>query len=187
MLKATAKRMARLLLGDFSLYRIYRFDGGAALGGPPPLAPGWRFDSLSAAQLGSAVPELADLDEYLGVGADAFGMWIDAELVGAAIFWHGERYKTRNFWPLADGEAKLVQITVAKSARGRGIAGALIQASSSAMLRDNFRSLYARVWHSNAPSRGAFEAAGWKELAFVVEVELPVLGRRRWVRWRVSA
>jgi RimJ/RimL family protein N-acetyltransferase len=63
-----------------------------------------------------------------------------------------------------------VQIVTAPDMRGRGIARALIEHSALAMFQHGFERLYARVWLTNHPSRAAFAAAGWRQIALVMEV-----------------
>jgi len=183
MIKALAKRVAHVLLGDFSIYRIYRWRVGEGSGGREGGSgeEALRIAPLDAAALAGAAPELADLDDYLGDGCEAFGCWSGGTLIGAAFYWHGQRYASRGYWPLQPGEAKLVQITVSEAARGRGVARALIGTSSIEMRERGFGALYARVWHSNVSSSRAFEAAGWSHIATVIETEPLLLGRRRWV------
>ena len=71
---------------------------------------------------GSFDPSIQELASYKGGEAFGFEARVDGELAAACWFWAGERYKTGNFWPLRDDEAKLVQIATAERFRGRGIA-----------------------------------------------------------------
>lgn len=177
------RSVARLMLGDYDLYRIYTLDlSRVAL----PLASDLVLTQLvDASQLTeSECVALRDLGAYAAPDARCFGAWSDGELVGACWFWYGRTYLKRGFWPLRDGEAKLVQITVHDRVRGRGIATQLLHFAAKEMQQAGFQRLYARIWHSHAPSIAAFEKAGWRYFAFVAVFH--PFGRKRPVRfeWR---
>ena len=173
------RALARLLLGDYQLYRIYRLRPSASEGDDPLIV------ALDDPQALEAAPcdELRDLHQYAGEDAYGYGYREGGELLAACWYWAGRRYReTRNFWPLEEGEAKLVQIVTASADRGRDIAGRLLTHSAADMAARGYRVLYARVWHSNRPSVRAFERAGWQYIAFVADV-YPPLRRRRALRW----
>jgi GNAT superfamily N-acetyltransferase len=163
------RTIARSLF-HYDLYRIYSCKHATAA--PPGIS-----DALTLAAIQDPLdPALTSDDDlrrlrgYTGDEAQAFGAWWEGELAGVCWYWWGALYRTRNFWPLGDGEAKLVQVTVAKPFRGRGIAGQLIAYSAAEMMRRGFGVLYARIWHSHSASIAAFETAGWVPVAFVAEV-----------------
>jgi len=168
---ALLKKAALTLLGDYAIYFVYRFEKGAA----PPAAPAREralaFERLDEATARASVDPLVQSQiEYVGAGAWAFACLDGPRVVGLCFYWAGERYKRRNFWPLAADEAKLVQIVVLPEMRGRGIAADLIAWSSQAMLAQGFAQLFARIWHSNKPSWHAFERAHWTRAALVVDI-----------------
>lgn len=181
-MKTHVKKLARWLLGEYSPYYIYAHaltptahsshDSGAVIHVRPidEAALSASADALIRAQTG-----------YAGEGSHAYAAYDDERIVGVCFYWFGERYRTRNFWPLAVGEAKLVQIVVLPDARGRGIAPRLIQVSSQDLIQKGFRRAYARIWHSNTPSVRAFERAGWTRIAFVFECY--PFGRRQPLRF----
>jgi ribosomal protein S18 acetylase RimI-like enzyme len=185
-MKGWLKRAARWLLGDYELYRIYRLDLAACE--PPPDA---KVSLRRIVDLGdmanSTDPEIRSLLAYAGEGAYGYGAWVDGALACGCWFWAGARYRTRGFWPLEPGEAKLVQITTASRFQGRGLASALIRFASHEMRTEGFRRAYARIWHSNLPSVRLFEGAGWTYTAFVAVVH-PFSARRplRLVRRRMG-
>lgn len=169
--KALAKRLARWAFGDYSIYRVLSWAPAT----PEPMVacacPSFAVIPVELAQVtASHDPVMAEQAGYLGDGACGFGCFEDGRLIGLCVYWFGERYRSRNFWPLDRAEAKMVQIVVAPNMRGRGIALDLITQSSRAMARSGFVRLYARVWHSNRPSLRAFEKAGWAPVATVVEL-----------------
>lgn len=176
------KNVAHALLGDYAIYHIFCAAGAPAASSGAP-------DEFSYGPLEPAAVEvsgIALLREQLwlfGDGAHAYGCWHAGQLVALCVYWFGDRYRTRNFWPLQEGEAKLVQIVVAPQARGKGIASRLIERSQQAMLSRGFSRTYARIWHSNVPSLRAFERAGWNRIATVVEVNPLRLSRP----WRLSS
>lgn len=169
----------RLALGDYSLYRIYALDARAEA---PAAQTGLQFKPVTHAQLAQCGCEaLRDLAHYAVAEAHCFGAWSGETLAGACCFWHGRTYAARNFWPLRDGEAKLVQVTVDAQFRGRGVATQLLQYASHEMQEAGFHRLYARIWHSNEPSIRAFVKSGWRYIAFVVE--LHPFGRKKPLRF----
>ena len=161
-------RIARLLFGDYSLYYIYRYRSTGAV------AAEARVPTLRVTEgdlIKSDRRSIADQAWYVGPECDAFGLTDERGLCAVCFYWYGDRYgEMQSFWPLAAGEAKLVQILVDQSARGRGFATSLIEASASAMASQGWSTLYARIWHSNQPSLRAFDRAGWTRVAFVVEL-----------------
>jgi GNAT superfamily N-acetyltransferase len=181
--KRLIKSVAHGLLGDYSIYHIY---ADPDLSDVLTSAPGGELDCRVVAQSqveASAEPLLLQQVGYFGEGAHAYGCWCDGRLAGVCFYWFGDRYRTRNFWPLDAGEAKLVQIVVVPEARGRGIASELIARSRAAMRTRGFCRMYARIWHSNVPSLRAFERAGWERIATVLEVNPLRLSKP----WRIMA
>lgn len=169
---AVLKRLAKFVLGDYGIYRIFRSpanDAGTAdelkeVAGEP------RFIEADAAALESAESKLLrDQAWYGGPDSWIFACLVDDRMVASSIVWYGERYKTRNFWLLRSNEAKLVQIVVDDRIRSRGIGTKLIRYTAAQVASKGMHACYARVWHSNAPSVAAFEKAGWTEIAMVVE------------------
>ena len=177
-MKAILKKLLRLVCGDYAVYHVYR--NGPNL----PAAPGAftvrPVDTEDLRQ--SPDQDIAEQAFYLGQGAHGFGCFDGDTLVGVCFYWHGQRYLKRNFWPLAEGEAKLVQIITLARMRGRSVAPTLIQESASAMQALGFTRSYARIWHSNTPSLRAFARAGWTRVATVVDVH--PFGMARVVRLR---
>jgi GNAT superfamily N-acetyltransferase len=184
--KAALKKLARILVGDYAAYYIYASpDQGY---GAPSTAerPDLRVAEVDVGTIQScAEPLIRAQAHYLGPGAHAYACLLDEGIAAVCIYWFGERYRTRNFWPLREDEAKLVQVVTLPEMRGRGVATILIASSCRAMLERGFHRAYARIWHSNAPSLRAFDRAGWRRLALVLEVN-PL----RWprpIRLRVPA
>ena len=162
--------LAKKLLGEYVIFRIYRLDLTA-------LVPaGESCDGFSEI-VQEHTQEPSRRNGYGGYQSHGFRFVENGCVLATCWFWYGERYRERNFWPLKEGEAKLVRIETAPQARGRNIAPRLIRYASLQMAERGFRTLYARVWHSYQPSRRAFYKAGWSLDAFVVEYDL--LGRRR--------
>jgi RimJ/RimL family protein N-acetyltransferase len=167
-LKDFLKRLAVQLIGEYSPYFIYRWATDC-VADRISRKMGFEIRPVDIAQLAASDALMQEQAGYLGKESLAFGCFVEGQLVGVCFYWFGERYKSRGFWLLAQGEAKLVQIIVSPAVRGRGVAQELIQASSRAMADAGFSSLYARIWHSNGPSLRAFEKAGWLRTAFVLE------------------
>lgn len=181
--KALVKRVAHNLLGDYSAYYVYA--------SPNESKTSQRYESKSKfsvrtvdehALQSSAEPLLREQAHYLGQESHAYACLFDDRIAGVCIYWFGERYRKRNFWPLKEGEAKLVQIVSVSEMRGRGVATALIATSCCDMKERGFRRTYARIWHSNTASLRAFERAGWMRVALVLEIN--PLHRQRPIRVR---
>ncbi len=169
-MKESAKKVIRLILGEYSIYRIYAFSGPV---GPDwaPIRPGFRFARLDEPTIANSTDTLiVDQRWWHGDDADAFGCFEESRPVAACFYWHGDRYRARGFWPLEASEAKLVQIVTVPDRRGLGLATDLIRYSAHEMLGERFHTLYARIWHSNTPSINAFRRAGWRHVATVTEV-----------------
>lgn len=169
-MRELAKKLARLLFGDYSAYLIYTRSAGDA----SPTRPGSVTFTIGpvdeSAINASPDPLIREQAGYAGPGSYAYACFDDDRIVGVCFYWFGERYLKRNFWPLGDKEAKLVQIISLPQARGRGVATALITASCQDMMQKGFSRVYARIWHSNTPSLRAFERAGWRRVALVFEI-----------------
>jgi GNAT superfamily N-acetyltransferase len=170
-MKEIAKRLLRMLLGDYSAYYIYSLSADE-----PSTPEATSTDALRMRPIDEPViaccaePLIREQASYAGAGSRAYACFNGDRIVSVCFYWFGDRYLKRNFWPLAEHEAKLVQIVTLPDMRGRGIASLLIAFSSSEMRKDGFCRLYARIWHSNKPSMIAFERACWHRIATVIEV-----------------
>lgn len=156
------QRMARRVFGDYKVFVIMAADGPGA-----PPSPSDR------ACLGIfSTPAKPDPGAGYG-GPDAHGFeWREGERrLCFCWVWQGERYRReRNFWPLAATEAKLISLETEPAARGRGIAPKVVNHARATMADLGITRLYARIWHSNIASLRAFEKAGWRRHATVVEI-----------------
>jgi RimJ/RimL family protein N-acetyltransferase len=128
---------------------------------------------------------IRDQTWYHGPDTYAYGCIEKSRIVGVCYVWYGERYRARNYWPLSDDEAKIVQLITIPEMRGRGIGTDLIAYSANDILQKGFRRIYSRVWHSNLPSCRAMRSAGWERIATVVE--LHPLNHRKAVRMTLGA
>ena len=182
MAKSILKAALGRVLGDYSYYRILASPKAFKLDGVPESS--FAIDVDESTLSGARSEAIRSQSWYAGPGAHIFAWIQDQEIVAMCAYWHGDRYAQRAFWPLRSNEAKLVQIVVDPAHRGRGIASRLIERSTARMLGSGFARLYARVWHSNAPSLRAFQAARWSRIASVVEVKPFGIGPRLRFRWR---
>jgi len=179
--KSALRGLAHVLLGDYELYRIYRRDLDP-VETPPPA--GVTFEPILSPDVleSSPDPDVKAHVVYAGFGAHGFGAWLERKLVGSCWYWMPERYRRdRNFWPLRDDEAKLVQISVSALAQGRGIGGALMHYAEARMARLGVHRAYARIWHSNERSIQMFLKAGWEPVASVTVIR-PLGLRFRFVK-----
>ena len=174
MIRSAVKRIMKAMLGEYSIYRIFESPvGSAEFDDEINQDSDLRFLETNGAALEAAEADLMrEQSWYGGSGAWVFACEVENRIVATSIVWYGERYKTRNFWPLKPDEAKLVQVVVDNSIRSRGVGTKLIRYTAAEVAKKGIRACYARIWHSNAPSIAAFKKAGWAELALVVEFHL---------------
>lgn len=181
-MRALAKAALAFLLGDYEVYRIFRLDLAAAAEPDPGAlaAAGYALREVSPDEVAAAAdPEIRGRAFYGGDGAFGFAALEGGEIVCLQWIWHGARYRTRNFWPLAPDEAKSVELYTRPEARGKGLATALKEHSAAAMRAKGFRALYSRIWLTNRPSVRVSEKAGWRQVALVALVRPLGLGPRR--------
>jgi len=184
-MKNFAKKLAHIILGDYSAYHVYArtCQGGAA----PQLSTALPFRVAEVDEPAiklSADALIREQAGYAGTGAHAYACFDGDRIVGLCFYWFGDRYLKRNYWPLAEGEAKLVQIVTLPEIRGRGVATSLIESSLQDMGQKRFTRSYARIWHSNMPSIRAFDRAGWLRIALVIEIN--PLRRSQSIRMRFN-
>ncbi len=164
------KKLAGLLFGDYSAYHVYAFSAGnchALARG----AIGLQFATVDKAQIeASGDLSIAERANYHGPETHAYAALEGTRIVSVCYFWFGAQYRRRNYWPLGDNEAKLVEVVTVPEMRGRGAATHLIAYAADDMLRKGFHRLYARIWHSNKASLKAFQRAGWARVATVIEL-----------------
>lgn len=166
------KKLFRLFFGDYSIYQIYAQASENVLPSKWAMGATCKIALIDEIALnGSPNPLIREQAGYAGAGSHAYACFDgDHRIVAVCFYWFGQRYLERNFWPLAEGEAKLVQIIAVPQVRGRGIGAALIDFSCRDIMQKGFDRVYARIWHSNTPSLRAFEHAGWKRIALVLEI-----------------
>lgn len=165
------RKLARALLGEYALFRIYESPVEVSPAVTPAAPPGITLRPIDRDDVVASADEAIRVhDWYLGSGALGFGCFDGDRLVGVCFYWYGERYSLKGFWPLGVDGAKLMQVFTLPETRGRGIATMLIRHASGEVAARGFRRQYARIWHSNLPSLTAFERAGWEWVATVLQV-----------------
>ena len=177
-MKRVFKQLLHLLFGDYAIFHIYTCASATATS--PYSLTNVRFTvrEVGAAELARSTDRLiSEQAGYLGEDSFAFACFDGERIVGVCFYWFGARYKTRNFWPLTEHQAKLVQIITVPEMRGHQVASTLIALSTHAMLGKGFDCNFARIWHSNTPSLRAFKRAGWRYVVTVAEVN-PLRVRR---------
>lgn len=188
-MKRIFKQLLHLLFGDYAIFHIYTCTTATtaattatACATPPrsPTTDRFTVREVGAAELACSTDRLiCEQAGYLGDESFAFACFEGERIVGVCFYWFGARYKTRNFWPLAEHQAKLVQIITLPDLRGHQVASTLIALSTQAMFEKGFERHFARIWHSNTPSKRAFERARWHYVVTVVEVN-PLRLHRPW-------
>jgi RimJ/RimL family protein N-acetyltransferase len=165
--RSLCKQLAKSVIADYSIYYIFAVDVAEVA---PANSP-FEFGEVDRVQLQEADEEVKVSRGYAGDEAIGFSLFENAKPVCAAWFWYGARYRERNFWPLAEREAKLVHIITSPSMQGKGLAPLLLDHCVKAMHERGFQKLYARIWFSNTPSVRAFRKAGWQRIALVITVK----------------
>ncbi|MHB1052271.1 MAG: GNAT family N-acetyltransferase [Thiobacillus sp.] len=185
-MKELAKKFARLIFGEYSAYYVYSRSAGDASLSQQRASATFRVEPVDELTIKETpAPWIREQAGYAGSGSHAYACFNEGRIVGLCFYWFGNRYLQRNFWPLADGEAKLVQIISHPEMRGRGVATILITSSFQDIVQKGFGRAYARIWHSNTPSIRAFERAGWVRIALVLEIN--PLRRSQPIRIRVNS
>ena len=160
-------------MGDYERYEIYALPltGLARSDLSQWTDQGFEFRPIKTDDLTSSPYEdIRARAFYGGAGADGFGVFKSGELISLQWFWHGGRYRQRNFWPLEEGEAKSVDLFTLDAYRGQGIATALKAYSAEEMQARGYTRLISRIWHSNEPSRRVSEKLGWTNIARVTVI-----------------
>lgn len=184
LLRSCAKQVARSLLGDYKIYRIYELDlaGMGDIDFIIPAERGYKCREVSKKDVLAAADEgVRERAFYGGDGALAFAVCWQGEIVCLQWYWFGDRYLQRNFWPLKEREAKSIDLYTVPSHRGQGLATMLKVYAAGEMRKKGFRSLYSRIWHSHVASCRVSEKAGWRNMALVLEFH--PLGIRRKVEF----
>jgi L-amino acid N-acyltransferase YncA len=157
------------------IYRIMRIrvaDRAPSACGPPLATRILPHEEATDHFGADKVPEAT---EYGGEGSHGFVIVHAEQIVGVAWYWHGERYRRRNYLNLPSGAAKLVQVVITADKRGRGFGSSLIAESTKMMFTAGFDEIYARIWHSNRASIRAFRKGGWRSLGIALGIPI---GRR---------
>lgn len=166
------KKLAHLLL-HYSIYVIYmreKTDGHTSNSASSPTR--YIYQEINKKDLEVSLDDEINIQSWYG-GDEAYiyACILDKRIIAFCIFWYGDRYLKRNFWPLQHDEAKLVQLYTLEDVRGKGIATELTQYSSRQMIDKGFNKLFARVWPTNYPSRKAFRKSGWRKIATVIQIQ----------------
>jgi GNAT superfamily N-acetyltransferase len=111
-----------------------------------------------------------------------FGAWEGSRLIGLCTFAFGKGY--RGFYDLGPDDAELTDIFTVASCRAKGTATALIRHGTTRMHTAGFKTLYAKVWHSNHPSARAFIKARWRQQAFFIRLNPRLTQRTLMLEWR---
>ncbi len=139
--------------------------------GSPEVPRSISFGRLEAVAPATTVSEeLRDRFCYGGHNAYGYGLFLDGDLAAVCWFWGPQRFNDPLLWSLQKDEAVLVDLVTASNYRGRGLAPALIRHASAEMRRSGWRSLYTWMWYTHHASYHAFETAGWRQIASVLEI-----------------
>ena len=136
-MKEFTKKMARMLLGDYCAYQIYAWSSDSGSLSKPGTISTFRVKPVDEFGINSST-ELLIREQvgYAGPGSRAYACFDKDRIIGVCFYWFGNRYLKRNFWPLQNDEAKLVQIISVPEMRGRGVASMLIAESCGDMNKE---------------------------------------------------
>lgn len=169
MLKAVARKLLRLFLGDYSAYYVYKADTSRL---PVMNSASRTVKAINDAVIREDRAAFArDLHGWSGPGLFFYGCFQENLLAGICVYASGSRNSQQEFWPLKEGEATLLQVITRPDMQNQGVGRTLIGESGRLMMKEGVQTVYARVWHSNAPSLHAFDRSGWKRIALVAEVD----------------
>jgi GNAT superfamily N-acetyltransferase len=131
-------------------------------------------------------PELAKHYYPAKPGVRCFGAWIGGKLTALCTFTFGEEYvQSGGFYDLGADQAELADIFTTSQGRGKGVATALIKYSTAAMEELGYRTLFAKVWHSNTSSTRTFKKAGWTQKCFFIRLYPQKLTSYLHFEWRL--
>jgi GNAT superfamily N-acetyltransferase len=141
-------------------------------------------DSSVASQPDS---ELAKRYRPAQPGVRCFGAWVGGNLIALCTFTFGQEYlESGGFYDLGADQAELADIFTTSQGRGRGVATALIKYSTMVMEELGYRTLYAKVWHSNKSSTRTFNKAGWTQKCFFIRLYPQKLKSYLHFEWRLQ-
>ena len=177
-LATLGKAIARALGIEYRCFRVFSLEMDS-LPEPNRLPPGYRSAEVTGDEVREArQPTIQGEAWYCGEDSLGFGVYFGSELVALQWVWFGDGYRRRrNFWPLERNEAKSVELVTAPEHRGLGLATCLKQFSARQLAAKGFVRVYSRIWWNNWPSIRVSEKAGWKAVAFVVELKTPFHSR----------
>jgi len=171
-----------VLLGPYRFNRIYRLTSTSV---KPAMPPGVSCRSLDgAAPIANVDPKLRERFWYGGDDAYGYGLFLEDNLGAVCWFWGPRRFNDPLLWTLQEGEAIMVDLMTASSYRGQGLAPLLIRYASAEMRRTGWNRLYTWMWHTHYASYHAFEKAGWRQIAWVLEIRPFGIPRKFRFCWR---
>lgn len=174
-LKQAVKDLAGRLVAEYRINWIYV---GTKPGGTAQSEELTEVDAAICAHLEqSPTRQVRKAAAYTRSGLKGLALCEKGRPVCVAHFAEPEQYDRFGTWPLAQGEAALMDISTEEAERGRGLAVSLIRLSTDHYLGHGHRRLIAFIWWSNTPSVRAFTNAGWVRIGLSIEV-------RRKARWR---
>jgi GNAT superfamily N-acetyltransferase len=162
------RRLLKALLANYEFWRIYTLDLTCVREFIAPL----RITDITD----PAIFEAADVAQELRrancyrPGAIGYAAWRGSELLGVCWFWPGPLLGERSVGLQAGDCAEVIQISVAPSVRGQGVAPALLNHAAWQLKGQGFRRLYAQIWRTNVASMRSFEKSGWIHVAWFFQV-----------------
>jgi len=181
-IRLVLKKVAALLFGPYRFNRIYQLSSANLA---PDMPSGTSFRGLDGSPPASLLdPKLSERFWYGGDDAYGYGLFLEDSLAAVCWFWGPRRFDDPLLWKLENGDAILVDLLTASSHRGHGLAPLLIKYAAAEMCRNGWSRLYTWVWHTHHASYHAFEKAGWRQIAWVLEIQPFCAGRTLRFCWR---
>lgn len=177
MLKNILKKLTGIFLKEYGLYKVYisQFDRPIKVKDTSNLT----YEEVSLKEIQECSDKvIRDQSGYGGDESICFACKYKGKIVIVLWVWYGERYKTRDSWPIAENEAKFVQIIASPEVRGRGLGYKLSKFAENSLKEKGFKALYARMWFTNYPPIRLAIKAGWIYVGIFIEL-YPVFLQRK--------
>ena len=185
-MRSLVKRIAGLVFAEYRLNRIYRLDLQSYQCCLPNAECILRRITQNEVQK-CPDEKLRGRSSYGGENAYGFGAWVSGNLASMCWFWNNQRFNDAELWSIGPRDAFMVDLITSDSHRGRGLAAIVTQFAASELKRDSFETAITCVWHSNYPSIRTFEKAGWRYVAFVLNLQPRGCGKPIRLTWKVRA
>jgi GNAT superfamily N-acetyltransferase len=173
-IRRVVKKAVRVWLGDYTIYRFFRYACACTDADASDTDGALTFFVPAEEEIAQArSPIIREQAWCGGDNALVFAARKGGEIAAICWVWHGSSYRVAAQWPLKEREAYIVQLVTVPEWRGTGTGTQLKRYVTEVLCARGFKTLYSRVWFSNAAAIRMNEKAGWEHFATVVEVTPP--------------